>query len=42
MAVHDLRFGFDIQFAQLITQSSNRHFHLNYVELDQVNLLTEA
>ena len=42
MAMHDLRFRFDIQFAQLFTQTSNGHLHLDNVELDQVDLLTEA
>ena len=42
MAVHDLRFGLHIQLAQLFAQPGDRHFHLDHIEFDQVDLLAEA
>ena len=42
MSMHDLRFGFDVELAQLTTQPSNRLFHFFDMKFDRIDLLTQA
>jgi hypothetical protein len=42
VAVHDLRLGFVLEFAQLFAQAGNSLFHFLEVKLDRIDLLAET
>ncbi len=42
MAVHDLRFGLDLELAQLVAQPGNRRLQFHDMEVEGADLLVEA